>query len=120
MISPSSHSLRSIPYILRQPWLGVVVGAWISLMNPHRYAFGFANNFPFALIIAILTVAAVVFGRKKIEFPWHPITVMILVLMFWFTVTLLFALEPENAWGQWVQVMRSSCSSFCRRSYPLA
>jgi hypothetical protein len=32
-----------IPYILRQPWLGVVVGAWISFMNPHRYAFGFAN-----------------------------------------------------------------------------
>jgi len=95
-----------IPYILRQPWLGVVVGAWISLMNPHRYAFGFANNFPFALIIALLTVAAVVFGKKKVEFPRHSVMIMILLLMFWFTVTLLFALEPDAALQQWVQVMK--------------
>jgi len=72
-----------IPYILRQPWLGVVVGAWISLMNPHRYAFGFANNFPFALIIALLTVAAVVFGKKKVEFPRHSVMIMILLSGFY-------------------------------------
>ena len=76
-----------IPFILRQPWLGVLVGAWISLMNPHRYAFGFANDFPFALIVALATVAAMVFGKHKIEFPRHAITFMIIMLMFWFTVT---------------------------------
>ena len=95
-----------VPYILRQPWIGVLVGAWISLMNPHRYTFGFANDFPFAFIVALVTVAAVVLGRQKIEFPRHPITIMIVMLMFWFTVTLLFALEPENAYIQWVGVMK--------------
>src|SRR6185295_7362829 len=85
----------AIPFVLRKPWIGVLVGACISLMNPHRYAFGFANDFPFALIVALATVAAMVLGRHKIEFPRHSITFMIIVLMFWLTVTTLFALEPE-------------------------
>ena len=37
-------------------------------MSPHRYTFGFAYDFPFALIVAVVTVAAVVFGRQKVGF----------------------------------------------------
>ena len=53
-----------------------------------------------------MTVAAVVFGKQKIEFPRHPIVYMMLVLMVWFTVTTLFALEPEAAMAQWEKVMK--------------
>src|SRR6187551_851723 len=95
-----------IPVIMRHPWIGVLVGAWISLMNPHRYAFGFANNFPFAFIVALATVASLVFGKQKIEFPRHGVLVMIILLMVWFSITLLFALEPDAAFAQWVNVMK--------------
>jgi len=96
--------LISIPYILRKPWIGILVGAWISLMSPHRYTFGFGYDFPFAFIVALATVAAVVLGKQKIEFPRHPVTYLIVALMVWFTVTVLFALEPEAAYGQWGRV----------------
>lgn len=95
-----------IPFILKMPWIGILVGAWISFMSPHRYAFGFAYDFPFAFIVALVTIAAVVFGRQKVVFPRHPIVYLMIMLMTWFTVTTLFALEPENAMAQWQSVMK--------------
>jgi len=34
-----------VPVILRYPWTGVLVYAWVSIFSPHRFAFGFAYNF---------------------------------------------------------------------------
>ena len=96
----------SIPFILRQPWIGILVGAWISLMNPHRFAFGFAYNFPFAFVIALVTVAGMISGKSKISFPWHKTTILMILLVIWMTVTLLFAFEPDAAYGQWIRVMK--------------
>ena len=30
----------SIPFILRRPWIGVLMWVWISVMNPHRLSWG--------------------------------------------------------------------------------
>ena len=95
-----------IPFILKRPWIGILVGAWISLMSPHRYAWGFAYNIPFAFIVAVVTVSGLVFGKHKIEFPRHPIMYMLLVLMTWFSVTTVFALEFDAAMYRWQSVMK--------------
>ena len=36
-----------IPFILRNPAVGIGYWVWLSLMNPHRAAWGFAYSFPF-------------------------------------------------------------------------
>jgi len=38
----------TIPFIFMQPWLGVLVFSWFSYMNPHRLAWGFVTEMPFA------------------------------------------------------------------------
>ena len=80
-IALTGFILVLIPVILRRPWIGILVGAWISLMNPHRYTFGFAYDFPFAFVVALVTVVAMLFNRKEIEIPRHPIVYMLLTLM---------------------------------------
>jgi putative inorganic carbon (hco3(-)) transporter len=95
-----------IPFILRRPWIGVLAGAVISLMVPHRTAYGAAYDFPFALVVAIVMVVGIIFGRQKITFPRHTIVYLMMMLMVWFAVTLLFALEPDSAYPQWVNVMK--------------
>ena len=95
-----------IPFILRQPWIGILVGAWISLMSPHRYTFGFAYDFPFAFIVARRDRRGRGLRQAKVEFPRHTLVYMMLVLMVWFTVTTLFAIEPEAAMAQWEKVMK--------------
>ena len=45
-----------IPFILRNPAVGIGYWVWLSLMNPHREAWGFAYSFPFAFVVAVTTV----------------------------------------------------------------
>ncbi len=44
----------TLPYIFRNPWYGVLAWSWLSYMNPHRLAWGFAYDMPFAQIVAIV------------------------------------------------------------------
>ena len=40
--------LFALPFACRHTWIGVLLWTWISIMNPHRLAWGFAMNMPFA------------------------------------------------------------------------
>jgi hypothetical protein len=103
--------LGTIPFILRAPWLGVLAFVGISLFNPHRYAWGFAYDFPFVEIIAITTMASMLFHLKEVRFPVAPVTVLLIVFPLWMTVTLIFAFEPVPAYERWQEVMRRFSSS---------
>jgi energy-converting hydrogenase Eha subunit A len=37
---------------LRRPWIGVMVWTWLSIMNPHRYTWGWSYVAPVAAIAA--------------------------------------------------------------------
>ena len=54
-----------LPFCFLRPWIGVLVFAWLSYMNPHRFTWGAAYDFPFAKIIAVATIAGVFLTRIK-------------------------------------------------------
>lgn len=89
--------LGSLPLALKRPWIGVLMWVWISVMNPHRLSWGFAYDFPFAAIIAGVTLVGVLITRDPKNFPVTPITVTLLLFTFWMNVTTLFAFFPEDA-----------------------
>ncbi len=45
----------SLPFILRKPWLGIIMWTWLGFMNPHRMAWGFVTTMPVALAVAATT-----------------------------------------------------------------
>lgn len=96
----------SLPFILRRPWLGILMPTWIGLMNPHRLTWGFAYDMPFAIAVALLTLLAIMFSREPKSFPVMPATVILLLFMFWMTVTSLFPLYPETVWVRWEKVFK--------------
>ena len=60
----------SIPLIFMQPYVGILVWSWLGYMNPHRLAWGFSTNFPFAMIVAIVTIAALLFSKEPKRIAW--------------------------------------------------
>ena len=98
--------LGGIPYYLRQPWIGVLMFAWISYMNPHRYAWGFARTFPVAMVVAIATLVGLAMTRDKTSLPKSPVTAILVAFMFLFTFTTIAAINPAAAWLQWQKVMK--------------
>ena len=89
--------LIGVPFILRRPAIGVMYWVWISLMNPHRQAFGLAYSFPFAMLIGALTVAGIVWTKEPRQMKGGAPAVVLLLLIAWMCITTYFALSPEDA-----------------------
>ncbi|MGH8596594.1 MAG: putative O-glycosylation ligase, exosortase A system-associated, partial [Gammaproteobacteria bacterium] len=96
----------SLPYILRRPHIGILVFAWLSYMNPHRLCWGFAYDFPFALIVAVTTLVSLLISKEPKRFPLTGLTLIWLLLLAWYTCTTVFAAFPEHAWPKYERVLK--------------
>jgi putative inorganic carbon (HCO3(-)) transporter len=98
--------LGAVPFILSRPHIGVLVFSWISYMNPHRNAWGFAYNFPFAMITGVATIAGFLFSREPKRVPVSSVTILWGLFVLWTCVTTYFALEPGAAFGKWDRTIK--------------
>ena len=95
-----------LPFIFRRPWIGILVWSWLAYMNPHRLAWGFAYDFPFSMVVGLVTIAAFLFSKEKKEMVWTRETGLLLIFVGWMLITTLFALYPQFAWEQWDKVWK--------------
>lgn len=96
----------SLPFILRWPYIGVLVWSWLAFMNPHRLTWGFAYDMQFALIVALTTLTGMLFSKEQKKIPWTPETILLLVFVAWMTLTTFFATYPTLAWLQLEKVVK--------------
>lgn len=98
--------LGFLPLALFQPWTGVMLWSWISYMNPHRLAYGFAVDFPFAMLIALFTLTGLFFSKENKKIPWTRETIVLMIFIFWMFVTTFFAINETLAWLQFEKVIK--------------
>jgi len=83
----------AIPFVLIRPYIGTYLWAWISYMNPHRLAYGFAVTMPFAMVTGITMIIGFLFTKDKQKLHMTPVTVVWLALVTWFFVTTIFSID---------------------------
>jgi putative inorganic carbon (hco3(-)) transporter len=97
----------SIPFILRNPYYGLLMWVWLGIMNPHRLTWGFAYSLPFAQIVAICTLLGIVFNRNKLyRFPADRVSVLLVMLVFWIGVSPLFSFHPDKELEMWLKPIK--------------
>jgi probable O-glycosylation ligase (exosortase A-associated) len=96
----------TLPFILKRPWIGILVWSWLGFMNPHRLAWGFSTSFPFAHIVALTTLIAMLVNREEKRIPWERESVVLLLFVGWMLVTTIFAVYPSLAWIQFEKVVK--------------
>jgi probable O-glycosylation ligase (exosortase A-associated) len=96
----------SLPFIFKRPYIGVLVWSWLSYMNPHRLAWGFAYNMPFAQIVAITLFAAILFNKDRRSIPVNATTVIWIVFLLWMAVTSFTAFYPEAALNYYIRILK--------------
>lgn len=101
-----------VPVILRAPYVGVLVWSWFGYMNPHKSMYSFAYDFPFAQIVALVTIAAMVFSKEAKRIPIMPLTIVLILYLVWVTITTVFSLAPDEAWPVWQKVMKIQLMTF--------
>jgi probable O-glycosylation ligase (exosortase A-associated) len=96
----------SLPLILRHAWIGVLVWSWLSYMNPHRLAFGFAHDMPFVQIVALTTLVAFAFDSERKRLPADGLLLAWVAFVGWMCVTTAAAVYPDLAWPQLQKVLK--------------
>jgi len=91
----------TIPFILMRPYVGLLVWSWIGYMNPHRLCYGFAYNFPWVQLIAVITIVSILTSKESKRIPISIITVLMGFFFAWATITTFFAVESTSAWQEW-------------------
>jgi probable O-glycosylation ligase (exosortase A-associated) len=92
--------------VFKHPHYGIYLWSWLSYMNPHKLAWGFATSIPFALMTAVVTLTAYLISKEPKRMPWTPETILLLVFLGWVTFTTFFAFYPQLAWEQWDKVLK--------------
>lgn len=92
---------------LRQPYYGVLLWTWISIMNPHRMTWGFAYNLPFAATAAALTLLAMTYGKPRPKFPVTAPTVLLITFLVWTGITTVFAIHVEPSFDLFVRAFKT-------------
>ncbi|KAF0221831.1 MAG: hypothetical protein FD174_162 [Geobacteraceae bacterium] len=101
-----------LPLAFKRPWIGVLIFAWVSYMNPHRFTWGIAYAFPFAKVAALVALVCLFFTSDKMKIPWTRETKLLLLLGLYFTMTSYFALNHDAAWGEWQSVAKVLLMTF--------
>lgn len=95
-----------VPMILRRPWIGIIAWVVVSVMNPHRMAYGFSYSLPVAFIIVISTMIGILFSREKLRLPITSVTITLMLFVAWMSITYAFALYPDLAHPQWIKIIK--------------
>ena len=98
----------SIPFILKRPYIGVLVWSWLGYMNPHRLTWDFAYHMPFSAVIAITTLMAVFFYKGPKKLPPSPIVWLLVIFIGWISIST--ALIPSGrmdfAWQEYSRFIK--------------
>lgn len=98
---------------LRRPWIGVLLWTWLSLMNPHRYTWGFISSAPVAAIAAIATLLGILFAQKELKSPTKGTPgVILLVFSIWVTLSWLLGLDVSGDYDMWSRVSKIYLMTF--------
>lgn len=92
---------------LRHPFVGAMLWTWISIMNPHRLAWGFMYDAPVAMFIGVCTLVGLLATREKRGSPLIGApAVWLLVLVIWMCITTMMAFDTSASLTQLEKVLK--------------
>jgi probable O-glycosylation ligase (exosortase A-associated) len=95
-----------LPAALRWPFVGFCIYAWLGLMNPHRLAWGFAYDMPWAQVYGVTALLSLAWERNRQLGLAIGRFRLVIAYLLWMGITTAFALEPERAQVRIVEVFK--------------
>jgi putative inorganic carbon (hco3(-)) transporter len=95
-----------LPFAMHRTWVAVLLWTWISVMNPHKLAWGFALHAPFAAAAAGAAFISLAFNQDRLRMPWKGEVIALLLFIGWTCITTVFAYYPGDASTQLMKVLK--------------
>ena len=90
---------------IKNPWVGILAWTLLSILNPHRFSWRL-DTMPVAAAMVAATLIGLVVTRDKKSFPVTRETIVLMLMMVWFCITLPFSFNVEGSYEQWIKVMK--------------
>lgn len=104
--------LGSVPLTLIRPQVGILMWFWLGMMNPHRYAWGYAQEFRVALVVAAATILGWLVSNEAKRPPNAPIIYALAAFTFWITLAAVLAIHPDIAIPQCEEYLKILLMTF--------
>lgn len=102
----------SLPFILKRPFLGILLMAGLGYMNPHRLCYGFMLTVPVVQIAAIATLIGMLISKEAKRMVWSREIVVLLMFVVWMGITTSQALNSGEAMEQYEKVVKIQILTF--------
>jgi probable O-glycosylation ligase (exosortase A-associated) len=96
----------SLPFILKRPFIGILMLAWLGYMNPHRMCYGFMVAMPVVQIVAIATLIGMLASKEPKRMLWSREIWVLLIFVFWMGLTTTQAFFFDAAAEQYKKVVK--------------
>lgn len=91
----------TIPMAFMRPIIGLLLWMMFSYLNPHRMTWGFAVNFPWVMLVAIVTlIGLVAHPEQRGSLRMKPVMILMALFLIWAAVTTSQAVLPDAAFGR--------------------
>ena len=95
-----------LPFVFRHAWIGVLLWTWISVMNPHKLAFGFMHDAPLGAIVAGATLIGLLTTRDRIRWSFAPPLKFVAYFLIWTCVSTAFAFFVQDSAVQLIKILK--------------
>lgn len=102
----------AVPLIFLRPHVGILAWCWISYMNPHRLSWGFAYEFPVAMVVGVATLLAWMLSKDPKKLQVDAVSGLLLAFVVWMSFANLFAMVPDLAFQKWTQCFKIILMTF--------
>lgn len=92
-----SFFAAAIPFVLKRPYLGALLMAWIGFMIPQSLTWGIGRSIPFAALGVALTVFSIMLHRDQVSFKTNATFVYVYIFLIWGAICTIFAIHPDDA-----------------------
>jgi putative inorganic carbon (hco3(-)) transporter len=102
----------SLPFILKRPFLGILMLAGLGYMNPHRLCYTFMFSMPVVQIVAITTLIGMLASKEAKRMVWSREIAVLLTFVAWMGLTTSQAFYFDLAIEQFEKVVKIQILTF--------
>ncbi len=101
-----------LPFLIKRPFWGVLLSAWLGYMNPQLLCYGFMLQVPVVFIVAIATMIGMLVSREAKRMIWSREIIVLLIFIAWMSITTTQAVYFDPAAEQLKKVVKIQILSF--------
>ena len=101
-----------LPFVIKRPFWGILMLAWLGYMNPHLLCYSFMYGAPVVMIVAVVTLIGMLVAKEAKQMIWSRDVIVLVIFVAWMGITTTQAFYFDPAVTQLIKVGKIQILTF--------